>query len=183
MTRTRRAALAAVGGLVVAAGPVHAQVPPVVEPVLPDLQPILPTLGPSPLTCIANREVVVFTAGLDINPFDGGERGGITIARADGTDLRKITNFTTRAFNFSRVHGLNLSDDHPAFSPDGTRIVFTSERTGNDFDIHTMRPDGTDVRRLAAHPASTPSPSSRPTGRGSPSRPSASPAAHWTSRS
>ena len=164
MTRARRAALAAVAALAVAVGPAHAQVPPVVQPVLPDLQPILPSLGPSPLACIANREVVVFTAGLDINPFDGGERGGITVARADGTDLRKITNFTTRAFNFSRVHGLNLSDDHPAFSPDGTRIVFTSERTGNDFDIHTMRPDGTDVQRLAAAPGIDTEPQFSPDG-------------------
>jgi hypothetical protein len=166
MTRARRTALAVVAGLAAAAPPAHAQAPPVVEPVLPDLQPVLPLpgLGPSPLECIANREVVVFTAGLDINPFDGGERGGITIVRADGTGLRKITNFTTRAFNFSRVHGLNLSDDHPAFSPDGTRIVFTSERTGNDFDIHTMRPDGSDVRRVAAAPGLDTEPQFSPDG-------------------
>jgi hypothetical protein len=161
-----RRALAVAAVLVTAAPAAHAQAPPVVT-VLPGPVPIqpLPAIEPPDFpTCIANREVVVFTAGLDINPFDGGERGGITIARADGTDLRKITNFTTRAFNFSRVHGLNLSDDHPAFSPDGTLIVFTSERTGNDFDIHTMRPDGTDVRRLAAAPGLDTEPQFSPDG-------------------
>ena len=36
----------------------------------------------------------------------------------------------------------------PAWSPDGTRIAFTSDRDGYDTEIYTMRSDGTDVRQL-----------------------------------
>jgi Tol biopolymer transport system component len=55
-------------------------------------------------------------------------------ARADGTDLRKLT----------RSHGY---DAEATVSPDGTRIIWTSQRDG-DLDIYSMKPDGTDVRRL-----------------------------------
>jgi Tol biopolymer transport system component len=41
-------------------------------------------------------------------------------------------------------------DRDPAWSPDGTRIAFTSERDG-DFMIYTMRADGTDVRQLTVN--------------------------------
>ena len=43
-------------------------------------------------------------------------------------------------------------DRDPAWSPDGTRIAFTSERDG-DFKIYTMRDDGTDVRQLTVNDA------------------------------
>ena len=43
-------------------------------------------------------------------------------------------------------------DRDPAWSPDGTRIAFTSERDG-DFKIYTMRADGTDVRQLTVNAA------------------------------
>ena len=35
----------------------------------------------------------------------------------------------------------------PQWSPDGARIMFTSNR-GGDFDLYTVRPDGTDLRQL-----------------------------------
>jgi TolB protein len=38
-------------------------------------------------------------------------------------------------------------DNFPAWSPRGDRILFTSFRTG-DFEIYTVRPDGSDVRQL-----------------------------------
>jgi Tol biopolymer transport system component len=38
-------------------------------------------------------------------------------------------------------------DDEPSFSPDGTKIVFTSDRDGND-NIYVMNSDGTGVTRL-----------------------------------
>lgn len=43
------------------------------------------------------------------------------------------------------------SDYDPAFSPDGSRIVFTSTRSGNS-DIWIMNSDGTDLRQLTFHP-------------------------------
>ena len=39
------------------------------------------------------------------------------------------------------------ADIDPAWSPDGSTIAFASDRDG-PLDVYTMRPDGTDVRRL-----------------------------------
>ena len=42
-------------------------------------------------------------------------------------------------------------DNYPAWSPDGTRIAFVSDRgPGHWFGLYTMAADGADVRRLAA---------------------------------
>jgi len=41
------------------------------------------------------------------------------------------------------------TDIHPTWSPDGSRIAFASDRSGNDnFEIYSMNADGTDVVRL-----------------------------------
>ena len=44
------------------------------------------------------------------------------------------------------------ADNLPYWSPDGTRILFTREQEGN-FDIYTVKPDGTDLKRLTTFPA------------------------------
>ena len=38
----------------------------------------------------------------------------------------------------------NVKDAYPMLSPDGTRVLFESDRTG-DWEIYTMKPDGTDL--------------------------------------
>ena len=43
-------------------------------------------------------------------------------------------------------------DADPSFSPDGTRIAFTSWRDGNA-EIYVMQADGSNVRRMTNHPA------------------------------
>jgi len=44
-------------------------------------------------------------------------------------------------------------DNFPFFSPSGDRILFTRQkRSDQDFDIFTMRPDGSDVRQLTSTP-------------------------------
>jgi len=68
--------------------------------------------------------------GLD--PFD------IYTARADGSDLRRLTNY-----------GVYTAE--AVVSPDGKRIVFTSLKDG-DLDIYTMNVDGSDVKRLTTTP-------------------------------
>ena len=62
---------------------------------------------------------------------------------ADGTDQRQRTSA-----------GL---DEGPAWSPDGSRIAFTSTRAGSS-DIWTMAADGSDQRRLTALPGTEESP-------------------------
>ena len=46
----------------------------------------------------------------------------------------------------------NGSDNLPYWSPDGSRILFTRSQDGN-FDIYTIKPDGTNVRRVTTFPA------------------------------
>ena len=47
----------------------------------------------------------------------------------------------------TRLTTNNAIDGEPAWSPDGTRLVFSSTRTGNG-DIYRMNADGTGLLRL-----------------------------------
>ena len=44
-------------------------------------------------------------------------------------------------------------DNLPFWSPDGFLISFTRKHEGNNFDIFTIRPDGSELRRLTTSPA------------------------------
>jgi TolB protein len=55
------------------------------------------------------------------------------------------------------------SNHAPAYSPDGTRMAFWSNRDGNP-EIYVMNRDGSGVRRLTNHPASDSSPTWSPSG-------------------
>ncbi len=46
----------------------------------------------------------------------------------------------------------NDFDNLPAWSPDGSLITFTRRVAGGNFDIFTIRPDGSDLRRLTTSP-------------------------------
>ena len=61
--------------------------------------------------------------------------GGIALLVANGL-------FNGRSGNF---------DAAPAWSPDGSRIAFMSNRDGNP-DIYTMNPDGSDAKQLTKNP-------------------------------
>jgi TolB protein len=63
----------------------------------------------------------------------------VYVMNADGTGLTNITNNAA-------------TDTYPAFSPDGTEIVFVSDR-GGSFDLYLMNSDGTNVRQLTSNPA------------------------------
>ena len=43
-------------------------------------------------------------------------------------------------------------ESQPQWSPDGNRILFTSERNGNG-DIYTINADGSDLKRITHHSA------------------------------
>jgi Tol biopolymer transport system component len=66
--------------------------------------------------------------------FDNHE--DVWIIDADGTDLTQLTDLPGPDFD-------------PSWSPDGTRVAFRSERSG-DPEIWMMNADGSDQRRLAA---------------------------------
>ena len=60
----------------------------------------------------------------------------IYVIELDGTGLTRLTNHPA-------------ADPAPAWSPDGTRIAFASNRDGND-EIYLMNADGSNSIRLTA---------------------------------
>ena len=59
----------------------------------------------------------------------------------------RILNLETRA-----TRTLTTSYDNlPAWSPDGSRILFTRKVDDVNFDIFTIRPDGSDLLRVTSH--------------------------------
>lgn len=54
-------------------------------------------------------------------------------------------------------------DDQPAWSPDGSRIAFTSDLTGNN-EISIMNADGSGQRNLTNHSADDSAPAWSPDG-------------------
>jgi Tol biopolymer transport system component len=67
---------------------------------------------------------------------DGDHIGDIYVMLADGTGRQRLTQ-NDRAV-----------DEYPAWSPDGRKIAFTSDRRGT-FDIWTMNPDGSHPQRIS----------------------------------
>lgn len=77
----------------------------------------------------------------------GGERRAVYVADLDGSDLRRITPWT-----------LNGMD--PKWSLDGRRILFRGAPVGEPWEVvgnlYSMRPDGSDVRKLTHYPQPIP---------------------------
>jgi Tol biopolymer transport system component len=69
---------------------------------------------------------------------------------ADGTGVTRLTNDPLR-------------DAEPAWSPDGTKIAFTSNRDGNH-EIYVLNADGTGVTRLTNDPLRDAEPAWSPDG-------------------
>jgi Tol biopolymer transport system component len=64
-----------------------------------------------------------------------------------GTDVRGLRKFDIAT---KKVTVLSTEwDNFPFYSPSGDRISFTRQRADNqDFDVFTMKPDGSDVKQL-----------------------------------
>jgi eukaryotic-like serine/threonine-protein kinase len=76
----------------------------------------------------ADGEWVAFTTG--------GTKEDLFVVRADGSDLRQLTN------DAHRYRG-------PEWSPDGNAIAFYSNRSGQ-YDVWTIRPDGSGLTQISA---------------------------------
>jgi Tol biopolymer transport system component len=64
---------------------------------------------------------------------------------ADGTGLTNLTN--RPSYNDGAISPLSGFPSPPSWSPDGTKIAFTSDQTGN-LDIFVMNADGTNIVSL-----------------------------------
>lgn len=89
---------------------------------------------------------------------DGSTHSGFPSYSADGREIvfrvwsekekgLRILNLETRK---TRVLTEGY-DNLPGWSPDGKRIVFTRKRDDGNFDIYTIRPDGSDLFRCTDH--------------------------------
>ena len=67
----------------------------------------------------------------------------IYVINVDGTDLTRLTH--------NPATTVLANDLSPAWSPDGTQIVFSSRREGS-YGVHVMNADGTGLRRVAEAP-------------------------------
>jgi Tol biopolymer transport system component len=101
-----------------------------------------------------------------------GANGRITFMRFDADGIFQIWVANGDMTNQVQItHGYGGSG-FPSWSPDGTRIVFDSHRTDPDendnteiSDVFTMKPDGSDVRRLTDSRGFSGHPSWSPDGR------------------
>ena len=82
----------------------------------------------------AEREQIVFA-----RVFPNAGQIGLYIARADGSDEHRL--LTGAAIDYD-----------PVWSPDGSTIVFTSDREGSA-DLFRVNPDGSGIERLTDNPA------------------------------
>jgi Tol biopolymer transport system component len=88
-----------------------------------------------------------------------------------GTAIWAVDLDSKRAQRISPNDGRSFTVDlDPAVSPDGTRIVFasnrhaTSQSAADDFDLYTMRTDGSGLARLTEDPGTVRQPSFSPDG-------------------
>jgi len=77
----------------------------------------------------------------------------IFLAKADGSSRLQLTAPST-----------GDADRSPAFSPDGTRIAFVSDRDGGFPEVYVMNVDGSSVRRLTTNTVADGNPSWSPDG-------------------
>ncbi|HEU5255848.1 MAG TPA: hypothetical protein VFU28_07660 [Vicinamibacterales bacterium] len=82
--------------------------------------------------------------------------GKSIVYRVWGYDDKKVEQRGLRLMNLADRTVKVLStewDNFPFFSPSGDRILFTRQKSNDkDFDVFTMKPDGTDVKQLTNTP-------------------------------
>jgi Tol biopolymer transport system component len=82
-----------------------------------------------------HADAATLTPGSSTEP----EQKDIFVMKADGSDVQQITASPGK-------------DEGPVWSPDGTKIAFSSDRDGQQ-EIYVMNADGSEPRRLTDNPA------------------------------
>jgi len=100
-----------------------------------------PAFDDSPAISPDGTQVAFLTARRDPNPRFPNLKYEIYVMDIDGGNLRRLTE-------------TEAAEDHPAWSPDGSKILFDADYDGDGFyELYTMNPDGTDITRLTANAA------------------------------
>jgi Tol biopolymer transport system component len=85
------------------------------------------------------RLAFVLSGGAGFDDSGQKPRGPLAIANDDGTGLRVLPQLTEE-------------DGQPAWSPQGTSLVFRG-KSGSNYDLYIVSADGSGLRRLTDHPA------------------------------
>ena len=97
-----------------------------------------PAFDDSPALSPDGQQIAFLTARHDPNPQFPHFKYEIYVMDADGSNPRRLTH-------------TDAAEDHPAWSPDGTQILFDADYDGDGFyEIYAMNADGTDVTRLTS---------------------------------
>jgi len=127
------------------------------QPVTFDTQPIKPIVQEPPQKDILPEKLISLEEQLYKQTkiaFTSGKfkTSDIYIMNADGSELKNLTNNPAR-------------NEIPCWSPNGTKIAFTSNRDGErNSEIYVMNADGSEPINLTNHPAKDYYPSWSPTG-------------------
>src|SRR5688500_2121622 len=79
-----------------------------------------------------------------------GANGRISLARYDADGFSQIWTANPDLTALEQLTAVPGADSiFSSWAPDGSRIAFDSNRSGTSVDVYTMKPDGSDVRKLA----------------------------------
>lgn len=100
-----------------------------------------PAFDDSPAVSPDGKQIAFLTARHDPNPRFPNLKYEIYVMDIDGGNLLRLTD-------------TEAAEDHPAWSPDGSRIIFDADYDGDGFfEIYTIKPDGSDLTRLTSNAA------------------------------
>jgi TolB protein len=100
-----------------------------------------PAFDDSPALSPDGSQVVFLSARDDPDPTFPELKYEIYLVDSDGQNLRRLTETET-------------GEDHPAWSPDGSKIIFDADYGGDGFyEIYTIDLDGTNLTRLTGNAA------------------------------